>query len=242
MAVADGTPLNESAQEKFARESPGVAPGLLPSHAPSRPIAGWNRARRLRTAATVLVLVTVTGVLAWIVYVCFGIRYYATHDQAQAADAIAVFGAAEYDGRPSPVLRARLMHGLRLYQEKLAPLVITLGGGEGGERHSEGGVGEEFLLARGVPERAVIAETMSRDTRESAARLALIARANGLHRIIAVSDGTHLFRIHALCERAGLAVYTSPRQQSAPLGREARLSRIAHEVLSYTAWRMGILR
>ena len=59
------------------------------------------------------------------------IHYYATHDQARPADAIAVFGAAEYDGRPSPVLRARLDHALSLYLEKLAPLVITLGGGEG---------------------------------------------------------------------------------------------------------------
>lgn len=180
--------------------------------------------------------------LLWVVYVGSRIRWYATHDEAQPADAIAVFGAAEYDGRPSPVLRARLMRGLQLYQERLAPLVITLGGNEDGERHSEGGVGEEFLLARGVPERAIIAETKSRDTRESAARLAAIARANGLYRIIAVSDGTHLFRIHALCERAGLTVYTSPRVQLLPLSWKARLRRVAHEVLSYTAWRLGILR
>ncbi|WP_233581452.1 YdcF family protein [Acidipila sp. EB88] len=170
-----------------------------------------------------------------------GIHYYATHDQAQPADAIAVFGAAEYDGRPSPVLRARLMHGLRLYQEKLAPMMITLGGGEGGEAHSEGGVGEDFLLARGVPEQHIIAETRSRDTRESAARLSDIARANNLHRIIVVSDGTHLFRVHALCERAGLAVYTSPRQELVALPWRKRATRVAHEVLSYTAWVMGIL-
>ena len=180
--------------------------------------------------------------LAWTAYVLLGIHYYATHDEAEAADAIAVFGAAEYDGRPSPVLRARLQHGLDLYREKLAPMMITLGGGEGGEAHSEGGVGEEFLLARGVPERAIIAETRSRDTRESAARLADIARANGLHRIIAVSDGTHLFRIHALCARAGLTVYTSPRRELASLPPGSRIGRLAHELLSYTAWRLGLLR
>ncbi len=184
----------------------------------------------------------VAAVLAWVAHVHDRIRWYATHDQAQPADAIAIFGAAEYDGRPSPVLRARLMHGLRLYQEKLAPLVITLGGGEGGEAHSEGGVGEDFLLARGVPERAIIAETRSRDTRESAARLAEIARANGLHRILAVSDGTHLFRICALCRSAGLTVYTSPRPETVPLSRWERARRVGHEVLSYTAWRLGILR
>ncbi len=187
-------------------------------------------------------IAAVAGALAWVAHVCDGIRYYATHDRAQPADAIAIFGAAEYDGRPSPVLRARLMHGLRLYQEKLAPLVITLGGNEDGERHSEGGVGEQFLLAHGVPERSIIAETKSRDTRESASRLAAIARANGIRSVIAVSDGTHLFRIRALCRRAGLTVYTSPRLQALHLGWWARLRRVAHEVLSYTAWRLGILR
>ncbi len=198
-------------------------------------------AKGIRWVPLVLSAAMVAG-LAWVASVCWEIRWYAAHDRAQPADAIAIFGAAEYDGRPSPVLRARLLRGLELYRERLAPLVITLGGGEGGEQHSEGGVGEEFLLARGVPERAVIAETRSRDTRESAARLAEIARANGLHRIIAVSDGTHLFRIHALCERAGLTVYTSPRRELVSLPWRARLSRLFHEVASYTAWRLGILR
>ena len=198
-------------------------------------------ARRLPWLGLAL-LVAAAGTLAWIAYVYVGILYYATHDEAQPADAIAVFGAAEYDGRPSPVLRARLMHGLELYREKLAPLMITLGGGEGGEAHSEGGVGEDFLLAHGVPERAIIAETRSRDTRESAARLADIAGGNRLHRILVVSDGTHLFRIHALCAHAGLEVYTSPRSQLVQLPLGDRLRRVAHEVLSYTAWRLGILR
>lgn len=189
-----------------------------------------------------LILFLVLGIALWIAHVCGEIHYYATHDQARPADAIAVFGAAEYDGRPSPVLRARLMHGLRLFQEKLAPLMITLGGNQGGEPHSEGGVGEDFLLAHGVPEREIIAETKSRDSRESAARLADIARANNIHSIIAVSDGTHLFRIHALCQAAGLTVYTSPRPESAPLPRWARFKRVSHEVLSYTAWRLGLLR
>ena len=198
--------------------------------------------RRWASLASASALIALVGSLAWVVYVYLGIVYYATHDEAQPADAIAVFGAAEYDGRPSPVLRARLTHALELYQEKLAPVMITLGGGEGGEAHSEGGVGEDFLLARGVPERAIIAETTSRDTRESAARLRDIARANGLHRVIVVSDGTHLFRVHALCARAGLAVYTSPRGEFVELPWKDRVSRIAHEVLSYTAWRVGILR
>ena len=200
--------------------------------------AGSRRRRVWRWVLLALLL----GVLAWTVNVCSWIHYYATADEAQPADAIAVFGAAEYDGRPSPVLRARLMHALALYREKLAPMMITLGGGEAGESHSEGGVGEDFLLAHGVPEPDIIAETRSRDTRQSAEQLAAIAKKNGLHSILVVSDGTHLFRIHALCERNGLRCYTSPRPESASLTRSARMHRLLHEVLSYTAWRLGILR
>jgi hypothetical protein len=174
-------------------------------------------------------LIAFAASTVWVIHVCDAIHYYATHNEARPADAIAVFGAAEYDGRPSPVLRARLMQGLKLYQEKLAPLMITL-------------VGEDFLMAHGVPERNIIAETRSRDTRESAQQLAVIAQTNHLHSIIAVSDGTHLFRIHVLCRAAGLTVYTSPRPEETPLPRRLRFRRVAHEVLSYTAWRLGILR
>ena len=177
---------------------------------------------------------------AWVVYVYRQIHAYALHDEARPADAIAVFGAAEYDGRPSPVLRARLDHGLELYQEKLAPLIITLGGGDPSERHSEGGVGQDYLLGHGVPESAIIAETRSSNTRQSAERLAAIARANQLHRIVVVSDGTHLFRIHALCEAEGLTVYTSPRREVRQLEPTARAERLLHELLSYTAFRLHI--
>jgi uncharacterized SAM-binding protein YcdF (DUF218 family) len=203
---------------------------------PSRP------AKKRRRWFLWSLLTVLCGSTVWVVHVCNQIHYYATHNEARPADAIAIFGAAEYDGRPSPVLRARLMQGLKLYQEKLAPFIITLGGNQAGEPHSEGGVGEDFLMAHGVPERDIIAETRSRDTRESADQLAAIARENQLHSIIAVSDGTHLFRIHVLCQAAGLTVYTSPRPEEVPLPRWLRFKRVAHEVLSYTAWRLGILR
>src|SRR6201996_4024677 len=174
----------------------------------------------------------------WFLWVYGQIHFYATHDEAQPADAIAVFGAAEYDGRPSPVLRARLDHALALYQEKLAPIMITLGGGDPADAHSEGGVGHDYLLAHGVPERAVIAETESKNTEESARRLAVIARANGLKKILVVSDGTHLFRIHALCSSLGLNVVTSPRPAGKGLSRREAFERVAHEILSYSLWRL----
>jgi len=161
----------------------------------------------------------VVGMAGWVLWVNGRIQYYARLDESRPADAIAIFGAAEYDGRPSPVFRARLDHGLALYQQGVAPLIITLGGSAEEDSHSEGGVGHDYLLAQGVPEGRIIAETQSSDTKESAERLALIAGANHLRRIVVVSDGTHLFRIHALCGEEGLDVYTSPRPPGKPISR-----------------------
>jgi uncharacterized SAM-binding protein YcdF (DUF218 family) len=199
--------------------------------------------RRSGTGSRLLgrfVLLVLVAAIGWVGWVYGQIRYYADRDEASAADAIAVFGAAEYDGRPSPVLRARLDHALDLYGRKLAPLVITLGGGDEGDQHSEGGVGHDYLLAHGVPDTAIIAETQSDNTEESAARLAVIARANHLKSIVVVSDGTHLFRVHAICERDGLEVYTSPRPVVRPISWSDRKKRLAHEILSYTAWRLRL--
>ena len=195
---------------------------------------GWKR----RIFAGLLVLAAV-GAGCWVLWVYRQIEHYATTDEARPADAIAVFGAAEYDGRPSPVLRARLEQGLLLYRRGLAPLIITLGG-SGDPQHSEGGVGHDFLVAQGVPESRIIAETQSRTTDESARRLSTIAQANHIHRILAVSDGTHLFRIHQLCESYGLTVYTSPRAVGRQIGRLARAERLAHEIASYSGWKLGL--
>ncbi len=204
--------------------------------APGTHLPGAGRRLLLWACATLI-----AGGAMWAIWVNGQIRWYAQHDQARRADAIAVFGAAEYDGRPSPVLRARLNHGLDLYRRGLAPLVITLGGGYAAdEQHSEGGVGASYLMAHGVPEQAIIAETESYDTEESAQRLEAIARENKLRSIVVVSDGTHLFRIHAICEHDGLTVYTSPR----PLGHDVpwptRTERLIHEILSYTAWQLHL--
>ncbi len=193
-----------------------------------------RRFLRLLLAAGLLCIV------GWFLWVYGQIHFYATHDEARPADAIAVFGAAEYDGRPSPVLRARLDHALALYRERLAPLVITLGGG-GDPHDSEGGVGHDYLLAHEVPENQIIAETQSTNTEESAARLAAIARENHLNRILAVSDGTHLFRIRALSTSMGLTVFTSPRAEARPLGFWDSARRLMHEMFSYTLWRMKVL-
>lgn len=189
--------------------------------------------------ALLLLLALALGGLGWCRWVYVQIEAYAGQDQALPSNAIGVFGAAEYDGRPSPVYRARLDHALALYKRGIAPLIIPLGGG-GGDQYSEGGVGREYLMARGVPEPAIIAETQSRNTEDSARRIAVIARANGLARLVIVSDGTHLFRIHEICSAEGLDVLTSPRPRVPVEGGSGEGERIAHEILSYTAWRMHL--
>jgi len=197
------------------------------------------RRRRVGLFLLLVLLALVVGALGWCRWVYFQIEYYATHDQAETSDAIAVLGAAEYDGKPSPVYHARLDHALELYQRGIAPLIITLGG-PGGDQYTEGGVGQEYLMARGVPEEAIIAETESRNTEDSARRIAVIARANGIHRLVVVSDGTHLFRIHEICLADGLDVLTSPRPRVAVEGGTGDFERLAHETLSYTLWRAGL--
>jgi len=200
---------------------------------PGKPVGVVRRVLRW------LLVAGLAAIAGWFLWVYGQIHFYATHDEARPADAIAIFGAAEYDGRPSPVLRARLDHALALYREHLAPLLITLGGG-GDRRDSEGGVGHDYLLAHEVPESQIIAETQSTNTEESAARLAAIARENHLNRILAVSDGTHLFRIRALCTSLGLNVVTSPRIEARRLSFWDAAERLMHEILSYTLWRLKV--
>lgn len=195
------------------------------------------------------------GVLLWIVRVsflllCFSaavwfwwvfeqVRQTASNDQAARADAIAVFGAAEYNGRASPVLKARLQHALNLYRRGLAPIIVTLGGGND-PYYSEGDVGRNFLLTHGVPADRIIAETSSSDTEQSVARLAAIARENHLNTILIVSDGTHLFRIRQLCAAQGLHVLLSPRQAGRSVSPFDTVERYTHEMVSYTLWRMHL--
>jgi len=198
-----------------------------------------KRRNMVLRVALLLVLALAVGAVYWCRWVYVQIESYAARDEAAPADAIGVFGAAEYDGRPSPVYRARLDHALALYHRGIAPLIITLGGG-GGDAYSEGAVGREYLMSMGVPEEAIIAETESRNTGESAQRIAVIARANGLRRLVIVSDGTHLFRIHEICAAEGLDVLTSPRPRVAIEGGSQEFERVEHELLSYTAWRLHL--
>jgi uncharacterized SAM-binding protein YcdF (DUF218 family) len=187
-----------------------------------------------------LVLAAVCG-LVLLAVTAARVVHTASLQEIHPADAIVVFGAAEYSGRPSPVLRARLDHALELYARGVAPVVITTGGAAADPRFSEGGVGRDYLVRHGVPERSVIAETQGRDTSESAVRVAVIMRANGLRSCIAVSDAYHVFRIRKLLAHEGVApVYVAPRPESRPRTTWQREVAVLREATSYLLWRVGI--
>lgn len=199
-----------------------------------------NRPLRMRWWARLLVVV-VGGVLLFLIVTVARIVETASRQELHSADAIVVFGAAEYSGHPSPVLRARLDHALDLFHRGLAPVVITTGGAAADPKFSEGGVGRDYLMHHGVPERSLIAETQGRDTSESAERVAVIMRANNLHSCIAVSDAYHVFRIRKLLEHQGVGpVYTAPRLESRPHSILQRAEAALREATSYLLWKMGI--
>jgi uncharacterized SAM-binding protein YcdF (DUF218 family) len=206
---------------------------------PERPRRSWAPSV-LRFLVFYLLAIAILCGLGWCVWVYFQIERFAYEDQAAPADVICVFGAAEYAGKPSPVLRSRLDHALALYEHSMAPVVLTLGGSAAGDTYSEGQVGRAYLMANGVPEKAIIAETQSRDTEEQARRIVAIARTNNYHRVIIVSDPTHLFRIHEICTSEGLQVMTSPRTQVSPVGSSTEWKQVWHEIVTYTAWRMHL--
>jgi uncharacterized SAM-binding protein YcdF (DUF218 family) len=185
-------------------------------------------------AAAALVLV------ALLVSTCIQIVREAGLQETHPADAIVVFGAAEYAGRPSPVYRARLDHAFDLFQARVAPVVITTGGAADDPSFSEGGVGHDYLMHRGIPEKNLIAETQGSDTASSAERVAVIMRANRMHTCVAVSDAYHVFRIRKLLEHEGVQVYVAPRPDSRPRSLGQRILAVLREAASYIAWCLHI--
>jgi uncharacterized SAM-binding protein YcdF (DUF218 family) len=188
-----------------------------------------------------LELLALAALVAFLVASGIGIAREGSRQELHRADAIVVFGAAEYSGHPSPVLRARLDHAFNLFQQGIAPVVITTGGAAADPSFSEGGVGRDYLKHRGIPERNLIAETQGSDTAQSAMRVAVIMRANGLHSCVAVSDAYHVFRIKRLLEHEGLGpVYVAPRPDSRPHSVVQRIYAVLREACSYLVWKMGM--
>jgi uncharacterized SAM-binding protein YcdF (DUF218 family) len=126
------------------------------------------------------------------------------------ADAIVVLGAAQYNGRPSPVLKARLDHGISLYKQKLAPRMVFTGGVGVGDTLSEGEVSQRYAIKQGVPAEAILVERKGVTSAESVAAAAMLMRANELKTALVVSDAYHMLRVELLARRAGIQPYRAP--------------------------------
>jgi len=156
----------------------------------------------------VVALAFLTGV-AWLASLASVVAA-ARRDTAAPADAIVVLGAAQYDGRPSPVFRARLDHAAALFRRGLAPLVIVTGGVGAGEVVSEAVVGRDYLLTLGLPAAALATEDAGRTSAASVRAAARRLRERGGTRAVFVSDGFHLLRLGVLARRFGLRALGSP--------------------------------
>lgn len=156
----------------------------------------------------------VAGVVgAWIVSL-LAVVIWGARDGARPADAIVVLGAAQYVGRPSPVLRARLDHAVDLWKRGLAPHLIVTGGRGTGDTTSEAAVSRRYVLRLGVADSAILLEDQGRTTRASLEAVASIMKENGLRRVILVSDPFHMLRLKLLAERLDMDAVTSPTRTS----------------------------
>src|ERR1700686_200506 len=182
-------------------------------------------ARRILTIGVVMVfclwLISAAAVLVW-----------SSRDEARPAQAIVVLGAAQYAGKPSPVLRARLDHALDLWNRHLAALLILTGGTGAGDTTSEAAVGRTYARKHGVPDSAILVENEGRTTSESMRAVAGMLEVRGLQTALLVSDPFHMLRLRILARRFGFTPYTSPTRTS-PISpnREERWKYILSESL-----------
>jgi uncharacterized SAM-binding protein YcdF (DUF218 family) len=132
------------------------------------------------------------------------------HDGARPADAVIVLGAAQYDGRPSPVLQDRLDHALALYEEGLTSMVVLTGGRQEGDRFTEATAGYNYLRDRGIPDEHLLKEVGGTSTYDSLAASARFLRERGLTSVVLVTSDYHALRVEAIAEEVGLDATVSP--------------------------------
>jgi uncharacterized SAM-binding protein YcdF (DUF218 family) len=187
--------------------------------------------RALAIARRVLTVIVVAMFVLWASSAA-AVLVWSSRDEAQPAQVIVVLGAAQYAGKPSPVLRARLDHALDLWDRHLASLLILTGGTGAGDTTSEAAVGRNYARKHGVPDSAILVENEGRTTSESMRAVAGILEVRGLQTALLVSDPFHMLRLRILARRFGFTPYTSPTQTS-PISpnREERWKYIFSESL-----------
>jgi len=208
------------------------------------PIVGPKRHRRWWLRSLVAVVVLLAG---YYVVSLWQVHRTGRLDQRGPVDAIVVMGAAQYDGRPSPQLAARLDHVVDLWDADVAPLVVVTGGKQVGDRFTEAQASARYLTDHGVPRAAILEENNGRNSYDSLAAVRELLRARGLRRVVLVSDPYHVLRARLTAEEVGLdasvsATHTSPvrgwyaRQHELKEAAGVALGRIIgfHRLLSLT--------
>lgn len=190
------------------------------------------------TAGVLALLAILT--IGYLFYVATQIEHQSDVEEARPADVIIVLGAAEYRGRPSPVLQARLNHALSLYRQGLAPYLLTTGGSGGDPVYTEGEVGRAYLTQRGVPSEAILVEPEGATTVQSLEAAAEIMLRMNLHSCIVVSDGYHIYRVKKFLEMRNIQVFGSPRP-----GAKAKTANHLRwlyfkQAIGYSLWKIGI--
>jgi uncharacterized SAM-binding protein YcdF (DUF218 family) len=167
----------------------------------------------IRIARKIVTIGMVTVFTLWLIS-AVAVLVWSSRDEARPAQAIVVLGAAQYAGKPSPVLRARLDHALDLWNRHLASLLILTGGTGSGDTTSEAAVGRKYAKKHGVPDSAILVENEGRTTSESMRAVAGILEVRGLKSALLVSDPFHMLRLRILARRFGFTPYTSPTRTS----------------------------
>jgi uncharacterized SAM-binding protein YcdF (DUF218 family) len=186
--------------------------------------------------------VKITAALMAVAIAYVGITYVqvwqASHrDETKAADAIVVFGAAQYNGQPSPVLRARLDHAADLYRRGVAKLVVVTGGSQPGDRTTEASASAAYLKRKGIPESALLREVQGRTSWQSLAAAANFLKQRGKTRVVLVSDPFHNARIAAMASELGLKGTVSPTHTS-PIGGGEEIKYLAKETAAVALGRI----
>ena len=195
--------------------------------------------RRIRRVLLVVGLVVVV-VLAYPTWLAWRIWDQSHNDEVRVADAIVVLGAAQYDGRPSPVLKARLDHALYLYREELSPTVIVTGGKQEGDRFAEAHVGATYLESEGLPSEVILAEDEGTTTLESLEKVHEMARGEGIDTVLLVSDPLHSERVKTMAKDLGFTEAWASPASYVELNRTRRTKaqELLHEIAALAAYEL----
>ena len=184
----------------------------------------------MRALARLILLVAVAG-LFLAGYAAYRIWDQGNRDAQRSADAIVVMGAAQYDGRPSPLFAARLDHAIDLFRAGIAPRLIVTGGKQEGDRTTEAASARDYAIGHGVPTEAILSEDHSRTTLQSIRGVATLMHDEGIRTAVFVSDPSHMLRVLRMASDEGIEAFGSPTRTS-PLERDAlrRADAIVHEL------------